>query len=77
LIFEVDCGEISIGEPASDSRLIMNTQTLAKIYAGYLNVIDAWNFGKVRIDGNAVQLLSDADRVFSPLLPFRSWIEPG
>lgn len=74
---EVDGGEVSIVKPASDARLQMDVQTLAKLYSGYYTVIDAWNLGKIRIDGDALQTLADAASVFPSLPPFRSWIEPG
>jgi hypothetical protein len=39
--------------------------------------MDAWQLGKIKAEGNAVRGLVDASSVFSSLLPFRSWVEPG
>jgi len=55
----------------------MNVQTLAKLYTGYLNPLDAWQLGSIEAEGDAVQMIFDASCVFSALLSFRSWVEPG
>ncbi|MEN6355991.1 MAG: GNAT family N-acetyltransferase [Armatimonadota bacterium] len=70
-------GGVSIGKPGSDAKLRMDVQTLAKLYTGYLNPVDAWQLGMIKADGDAVRALVDASGVFSSLLPFRSWVEPG
>lgn len=73
---EVSGGEVEVVR-LSSNPLQMDIQTFAKIYSGYYSIIDAWNLGKIKIDGDTIQALANATSVFSSLLPYRSWIEPG
>lgn len=70
-------GKVTVGKPRSNPKLQMDIQTLAKLYTGYLHPLEAWQLGKVKTNGDALQTLVDASCVFSSLLPFRSWVEPG
>ncbi|MCE5322073.1 GNAT family N-acetyltransferase [bacterium] len=70
-------GKVEIDKPLSNNKLRMDVQTLAKLYTGYLDPMYAWQLGKIKTDGDAMRALVDASGVFSPLTPFRSWVEPG
>lgn len=74
---QVDAGVISICKPSPKNRLSMSVETLARVYSGYLSAADAWGLGRIEVDEAAIPALELATEVFSPLTPYRSWIEPG
>ena len=74
---EIGNGRISLGKYDAGRAMEMPVQTLAKLYSGYLKPADALKLGLVRIPGDAAPILMLASRVFSPLPPYRSWLEPG
>ena len=72
---EISGGGVSICKPERASAMEMDIMTFAKIFSGYISPGDAWKIGKVKTDNNEV--LELANRAFSTLDPYRSWIEPG
>ncbi len=72
---EVEEGHVSLCKPERSNRLEMDVQTLAKLYSGYLNAIDACTIGQLRASGLTEVL--EADGVFSALTPYRSRLDPG
>lgn len=74
---EAEGGEISITKPNPRCALEMDVQTFARLYSGYLTPFDAWELGKVKANGDAMEMLLTACGMFSPLTPYRTWMEPG
>ncbi|MGI6295347.1 MAG: GNAT family N-acetyltransferase [Armatimonadota bacterium] len=74
---EADGGGIEIGKPNSRHRLQLDIQTFARLYSGYLSPYDAWELGKIRVEGEGMEMLIKAGEIFSPLTPYRTWLEPG
>ena len=60
-----------------DSALVMDVQTLARLYTGCLTPLQAWYLGALNPRGNTISDLTFAGYVFSTLTPYRSWLEPG
>ena len=73
----VDGGAISVGKPDPRRKLEMDVQTFARLYSGYLTAYDALELGKIDVKGDAMETLITACEVFSPMTPYRSWLEPG
>lgn len=74
---EADGEKLRITKPASKRRLEMDIQTFAQLYSGYLKPYDAWELGRIRADGDAMEMLICAGDIFSPLTPYRTCLEPG
>lgn len=74
---EVDEGEVALVKPDSKRCLEMDVMTFARLYSGYLSAFDAADLGKVKLKGDAMDMLLTACEVFSPLTPYRSSLEPG
>lgn len=73
----VDGGQISLVKPDPRRKLEMDVQTFARLYSGYLSAYDAWELGKLKAQGDAMETLVTACEVFSPFTPYRSGLEPG
>jgi predicted acetyltransferase len=74
---EADGGEVSIIKPNPRCRLEMSVETFARLYSGYLTPYDAWELGRIKANGAAMEMLVTASEMFSPLTPYRTWMEPG
>lgn len=74
---EADGGSVEIRKPSARHRLQLDIQTFARLYSGYLSPYDAWELGRIRADGDAMDMLIKAGQIFSPLTPYRTWLEPG
>lgn len=73
----VDGGEVELTKPDRNRALEMDVMTFARLYSGYLSPFDAVDLGKVKLKGDAMEMLIAACGVFSPLAPYRSSLEPG
>lgn len=73
----VEDGEVSLTKPDPRRKLEMDVQTFARFYSGYLTPYDAWELGKVKVTGDAMEMLLSACELFSPLTPYRTGMEPG
>lgn len=73
----VEGGEVSLTKPDPRRKLEMDVQTFARLYSGYLTAYDALELGRVRLQGDAMEMLLSACELFSPMTPYRSWLEPG
>lgn len=73
---EIDGGNISLCKPGNN-MIETDVQTLAKLYSGYLPPLYAYELGKMRVSGDTSAVLRLATDLFSPLTPYRSWLEPG
>ncbi len=74
---EADGGGVEIRKPNPRHRLQLDIQTFARLYSGYLSPYDAWELGKIRVEGEGMEMLIKAGEIFSPLTPYRTWLEPG
>lgn len=74
---EIYNGSISLCDFDPDHALEMSVQTLAKLYSGCLDPIQAWNMGLINVRGDMVSILPFASQIFPNLTPYRSWLEPG
>ena len=74
---EVEAGAVSLAKPDSKRMLSTDVQTFARLYSGYLTAFDAWELGKLKAAGDAMETLVAACEIFSPLTPYRTWLEPG
>lgn len=74
---EVGDGTVSLTKPDPKRALEMDVMTFARLYSGYLTASDAWELGKLRAGDDAMESLLTACEIFSPLTPYRSWLEPG
>lgn len=73
----VEDGEVSLVKPDQKRKLEMDVQTFARLYSGYLTAFDALELGKLSVKGDGMETLLTACEVFSPMTPYRSWLEPG
>jgi predicted acetyltransferase len=74
---EVEAGAVSLARPDSKCAIETDVRTFARLYSGYLTALDAWELGKLKAAGNATETLLAACEIFSPLTPYRTWLEPG
>lgn len=68
--------ELHVCKPDSGRALEMDVTTLAKLYSGYLNPLDAYLLGKIRPRGDHRDVVA-ACQFFSCGVPYRTWLEPG
>lgn len=73
----VEGGEVAVVKADPRRKLSMDVQTFARLYSGYLTAYDALELGKIEPSGDAMEMLLTACEVFSPMTPYRSWLEPG
>ena len=74
---QAEGGAVSVTKPNPKCRLEMDVQTFARLYCGYLTPFDAWELGKVKVSGDAMEMLLTACELFSTLTPYRTHLEPG
>jgi predicted acetyltransferase len=74
---EVRGDELVRCKPDQSNRLEMDIQTFARLYSGYLAPADALALGRIKTRGCQPQSLDSVGDLFSPLSPYRSWLEPG
>lgn len=74
---EFDEGEVVLSKPEKRHVLEMDVQTLARLYSGYLGVMDAYVLGMVVCPGSMPETLAMAMAVFANYEPYRTRLEPG
>jgi len=70
-------GVVSLTKPDPGRVLEMDAMTFARLYSGYLTAFDAYELDKISAQGDTTESLLAACEIFSPLTPYRSWLEPG
>lgn len=74
---DVDEGDVTLTKADNRRSLEMDVTTFARLYSGYLTPFDALDLGKVKLNGDSMEMLMKASEIFSPLTPYRSYLEPG